>query len=74
MRYYTIYDLGTANAVGGFATEGEALDAVRQAVAAHGPRIVRPWSLAWEDDEGNIAEIARGAALRKLAEQAVASA
>ncbi len=41
MMFYAIYDTRTANMVGTFSTEDEALAAVREAVALHGKIYVR---------------------------------
>lgn len=45
-RPYELWDLETGNAIGAFATEGEALSAVRHAMTAHGRDSVLPWGLA----------------------------
>ncbi len=45
-RPYELWDLETGNAIGAFATESDALSAVRNAMTAHGRDYVLPWGLA----------------------------
>ena len=43
---YELWDLETGNAIGGFVSEREALQAVRDAIDDHGREYVRAWGLA----------------------------
>ncbi len=45
-RYFELWDLETRNLVDAFATEDEALAAVRDAYERHGEDYVLPWALA----------------------------
>jgi hypothetical protein len=50
---FELWDVSTANLVGSFATENEALVAVRVAITRHGRRVVRPWARTAKDiDQG----------------------
>ena len=52
---FELWDVASANLVGSFATENEALAAVRIAITQHGKRVVRPWALTAKDvDHGGI--------------------
>lgn len=59
---YELWDLETGNAVGGFGSEREALQAVRDALEEHGRAYVRAWGLA-RATERRMRSIAVGDAL-----------
>lgn len=65
--YYELMDLETANAVGGFATEAEALAEIRTLFRQHGLDAVVTLALGYEDEQGNGAMIASGAELARRA-------
>jgi hypothetical protein len=64
---YELWDRESANIVGTFDSEGDALAFVRSMVDVHGPSVTRPWTLAIEDDEGETTSLAAGTALRERA-------
>ena len=64
---YELWDLRSGNAVGGFETEAEALDAVRALVQDHGRSYVDDLSLVREDENGDTTPLAKGATLTDLA-------
>lgn len=51
---YDIYDTDTANMVGSFATEHEALAMVQRAVEEDGPESVESWALGRSDRSGDV--------------------
>lgn len=68
-KTFEIWDLETRNIVDDFATEQDALDAVRDALRRHGRAYVRPWALG-RFTRAKAVAIAEGDALieRALAE------
>ena len=73
--WYELMHIGTANMIGVFPTESDALDAVTEYIAAYGPDAVREWAMARTgDDEADDEFIAQGQTLADLAtrEHAVA--
>lgn len=61
--HYEIWDVGTANLIGSFPTEADALAAVRTMIAANGQRSVFAWALASAEPDGCTKELARGRTL-----------
>lgn len=57
---HELWDHESANMVGDYDTEEQALAFVRRMVEAHGPDVVLPWALAYEDDAGETRSIAIG--------------
>ena len=69
---FELWDVGTDNLVGSYASEHEALEAVRKAVDHHGPAIVAPWVLTSTDlEHSRTVTVARGAKLRQRATSAM---
>jgi hypothetical protein len=67
---YELWELQTANIVGSFDTEREALDAVQKAVSHHDRSIARTWALFSKDlATGAATELARGASLIRRANE-----
>jgi hypothetical protein len=67
---YELWDLTTRNLTGFFATEDEALQAVRAAVEQHGLSYVEAFALVQDDAWGRSTTIARG---MELVERALAN-
>ena len=67
---YTLWDAETRNAVAWFDTEEEALAAVRETLRADGRALAETLLLGKEDEAGQPALIAAGAALIERAEAA----
>jgi hypothetical protein len=67
---YELWNVRTGNALGDFATEEEALAAVRRLVERHGRAYVDKLFLGREDSRGRSTPIAQGQA---LAERALAA-
>lgn len=65
--FYELFDIDTANQVGVYPTEAEALAVVRHVVETFGPDAVRTLALGREDETGDTTVIAAGAALVHLA-------
>jgi hypothetical protein len=57
---YVIIDTATAHQVGAYATEAEALAAVRNAVERFGWSYAAAWGLAEQDSGGSLRAIAEG--------------
>jgi hypothetical protein len=68
---YELWNRESANIVGEFDTEGEALAFVRDMVDMHGVDVVVPWALAYEDAEEETHSIAIGVDLLSRAQEAV---
>ena len=66
---YELWDRESANIVGEFDSEDDALTFVRCMVEAHGPTVVLPWALALEDDAGDTHSIAIGEELLSRAQE-----
>jgi hypothetical protein len=66
---YELWDLTTRNLTGFFATEDEALQAVRAAVEQHGRSYAEEFALVQEDAHGRSTTVARGI---ELVERALA--
>jgi hypothetical protein len=66
---YELWDLTTRNLTGFFATEGDALQAVRTAVEERGRSYAEAFALVREDARGRSTTIARG---MELVERALA--
>ena len=64
---YELWDTKTRNAIGGFASQAEALAVVREAIERHGREYVDMLFLGCEDENGRSRRIARGQALADLA-------
>jgi hypothetical protein len=60
---YELMDVESANLIGTYESETEALSVVRAAVAAHGKVAIDGIALGYEDEKGNGAMIAKGAEL-----------
>ena len=60
---YELIDIQTANLIGTYDTEAEALAVVRAAIERHGPTCVETLALGCEDRRGRGKQIARGTAL-----------
>jgi hypothetical protein len=62
---YEIWDTDSANLLGSFSSESEALSIVRAAVTDHGARRIRLWALTSKDlsSNGRTTTIAKGAQL-----------
>ena len=60
---YELMDVESANLIGTYDSEGEALGIVRAAIATHGTSAMDGIALGYEDEEGNGALIAEGTAL-----------
>ncbi len=60
---FELWDAETANLLGSYLTEGEALAVVRSVIASHGPDTVRTWELAREDAEADTVTLLDGEAL-----------
>ncbi|MGH2350699.1 MAG: hypothetical protein ACRDI2_19750 [Chloroflexota bacterium] len=68
---YELWDMKSRNALGGFATEAEALAVVREMIEDHGRGAVESWLLGATNSRGRSKPIAQG---RELAERALAAA
>lgn len=66
---YELWDRESANIVGEFDTENDALEFVRRMVKTHGPGVVLPWALAFEDDADETHSIAVGEELLSRAQE-----
>ena len=64
---FELWDTRTANIIGDFPTEQAALEAIREAIQAHGRAYVESWGLAHEDRRGRTKAIAHGALLAERA-------
>jgi hypothetical protein len=60
---YEVWNRESANLVGDFDSESDALAFVHEMVEQHGPDVVLAWALAFEDDGGETHSIAVGADL-----------
>ena len=60
---YELMDVESANLVGAYETEAEALAIVRAALREHGPAYVEALALGYTDDQGEGEMIAEGAEL-----------
>lgn len=60
---YELWDTDSANLVGAYGTEAEALHIVRQTLAAAGEGRVLTWALAREENNGETTLLAAGTAL-----------
>jgi len=60
---YELWNRESANLVGDFDSESDALIFVREMVRQHGPDVVLAWALAFEDDSEETHSIAVGADL-----------
>ena len=69
MKYYELWDSETGNLVTASASRAEVLAYVRRMMIAHGPGVVEPWGLLWDDDADERAGglVAEGSALAALA-------
>lgn len=65
--YYELWDVETANMVGTYDTESDALGAVRRMMDKAGSDAAEPCALAVVDEEDRATEIARGRELGRLA-------
>jgi hypothetical protein len=70
--YYELWDFASANMIGDYATEEEALAVIRGAVAEHGPAVVMALALGESDEHGNGRMIASGPDLIERAQRASA--
>jgi hypothetical protein len=68
---YELWEMTSRNAIAGFATEEDALEAVRKQIAAGGREAVASWFLGYEDARGRSKAIAQGG---ELAQRALAAA
>ena len=64
---YDLWDSESGNIIGTFATRGDALSVVRQALAEHGAEYVATLLLGQEDKRGQTKAIAHGKKLVELA-------
>jgi hypothetical protein len=64
---YAIWDMESANRIGAYESEAEALADVRDTVVRFGRDLVLNWGLAWHDEVGSTKAIAEGQALIDLA-------
>lgn len=64
---YELFDTRSANQVGVFQTEQEALAAVRHGIHLHGSEAVESLALGLEDEAGDTTVIAAGAVLARMA-------
>ena len=64
---YELWDTKTGNAIGGFASQAEALAVVRDAINRHGRAYADILFLGCEDERGQSRPIAQGQALAELA-------
>lgn len=60
---YELWEVSTANLIGAYPTEEDALRVVREAAANHGRRYLASWALAAVVPDGQTTTIARGVAL-----------
>lgn len=65
---YELWDMQTANLVGDYATQEDALEDVRQTLLTSGRAAIEPLSLAFETESGETRSIASGKSLIELAE------
>jgi hypothetical protein len=63
MTVYELWDIESANLMGAYASEGEALLDVRAIIAAYGRPWARDWELVRNDDSGPVEPIVAGEAL-----------
>jgi hypothetical protein len=68
---YELWDTESANLLGDYPTEQEALIVVRRTALAHGSSAVSSFALAFEDEEGETHPIAAGEALLDRAHSAI---
>jgi hypothetical protein len=68
---YELWDRESANVVGEYDTEDEALAFIHRMVQAHGPDVVLPWALVYEDEAEETHSIANGPDLLHRAHEAV---
>jgi hypothetical protein len=61
--WYELVDIETANMLGTYATEEEALAIVADTIAAEGPEYVGEWAVGYVDASGHRKVIARGSDL-----------
>ena len=66
---YDVWDSETANIVGAFESQPEALDALGHALDEHGPGYVSVLVLGLEDDAGDTTLIATGDELVRLVQE-----
>ena len=70
---FEIWETRSANLIGFYETEAEALVSVRLELDAHGAEYVSSWVLTEEDRRGRTRTIAAGADLAERARNAVAA-
>ncbi len=70
---YEIWEAGSGNRVGAWASVDAALTLVLRSVEQHGPHYADSLMLAREDDEGDTEVLAEGQELVKMARQALAA-
>lgn len=70
MTFYELVDLQTGNLIGTDRAEEEALAVVRRAARVNGTASIESLALGYEDDDGEGAQLAAGAALLARAQQA----
>ncbi|MGE0539760.1 MAG: hypothetical protein AB7R89_06240 [Dehalococcoidia bacterium] len=68
---FELWNRESANIIGEFSQEDEALAFVYASVEKHGPDVVLSWALAFEDDEGDTHSIAIGEDLLRRSMQPV---
>lgn len=66
---FEVWDAETANLLGAYETEDDALTVVREALQVHGAAYVKTLVLGQEDERGDSRTIAAGQALVGLARQ-----
>ena len=71
---YELWHLEGGSIIDAWDTEEEALALVRDAVEAHGPAYVASWALLQNDPDGELVQIAEGAALADLARASLTAA
>jgi hypothetical protein len=68
---FELWNTASANMVGDYATEADALKIVRQSVAVHGAAYVDAWVLVCTDDESKVTTVAESGELARLAARGV---